>query len=100
MPTDNVHISYQDQPTKGRYVARVDGIDAEGELTISKVSDVLIIADHTYVPDAQRGNGVASALVDRLITDARAKGQRIVPLCPFVRAQALRHPEWADVIQN
>jgi len=96
----SVQISYQDQEHKGRYVARIDGIAEEGELTISKVSDVLIIADHTFVPDAMRGTGAASALVNRLIEDARAKGQRIVPLCPFIRAQSLRHPEWSDVIQN
>ncbi|ABL71575.1 GNAT family N-acetyltransferase [Paracoccus denitrificans] len=100
MSRNIVQISYEDQDRKGRYVARIEGVEGEGELTISKVSDVLIIADHTYVPDTMRGSGAASALVNRLIEDARAKGQRIVPLCPFVRAQSLRHPEWSDVIQN
>ncbi|MGE4327643.1 MAG: hypothetical protein AB7E21_16300 [Pseudodonghicola sp.] len=23
-----------------------------------------------------------------------------MPLCPFVRSQSLRHPDWADVIQR
>lgn len=96
----DVQITYEDTGTKGRYAARIAGIEGEGELTISKVNDTLIIADHTLVPDTMRGTGAASALVNRLIADARAKGQRIVPLCPFVRAQSLRHPEWADVIQN
>ncbi|AJE46687.1 GNAT family N-acetyltransferase [Celeribacter indicus] len=100
MPDTSIEISYEDQDTKGRYVARIEGIDGEGELTVSKVSDVLIIADHTFVPETMRGTGAASALVNRLVGDARAKGQRIVPLCPFVRAQAQRHPEWADVIQT
>ena len=95
-----IQILYQDQGHKGRYVARIDGIAEEGELTLSKVSDTLVIADHTFVPTAMRGTGAGQALVSRLIADARAKGQRIVPLCPFVRAQAQRHPEWADVIQN
>lgn len=100
MSRNIVQISYEDQDRKGPYVARIEGVEGEGELTISKVSDVLIIADHTYVPDTMRGSGAASALVNRLIEDARARGQRIVPLCPFVRAQSLRHPEWSDVIQN
>ncbi len=38
-------ISYEDDPTKGRYVARIDGVKGEGELTTSKVTDHLIIAD-------------------------------------------------------
>ena len=95
-----VRISYEDQGHKGRFVARIDGVEGEGELTISKVSDVLVIADHTLVPDTLRGTGAASALVEALITDARAKGYRIVPLCPFVRAQSQKHPEWSDVIQH
>ncbi|QDL94103.1 N-acetyltransferase (plasmid) [Paroceanicella profunda] len=93
-------ISFEETETKGRFVARVPGVEGEGELTISKVSDVLIIADHTLVPDSMRGMGVGGALAESLIARARAKGQRIVPLCPFVRAQALRHPEWSDVIQG
>lgn len=99
-PKPEVQITYEDSATKGRYVVRIAGIGEKGELTISKVNDTLIIADHTFVPETMRGTGAASALVNRLIADARAKGQRIVPLCPFVRAQSLRHPEWADVIQN
>ncbi|MGI6246868.1 MAG: GNAT family N-acetyltransferase [Pseudochelatococcus sp.] len=96
-----VRISYEDQGHKGRFAARVDGAEGEGELTISKVSEVLVIADHTFVPDTMRGTGAASALVEALIADARAKAYRIVPLCPFVRAQSLRrHPEWSDVIQQ
>jgi len=95
-----VTITRTDTETKARYAATVPGVDGEAELTLSKVSGTLIIADHTGVPDSMRGLGVAGALVDRLITDARAAGQRIVPLCPFVRAQAQRHKaEWADVIQ-
>lgn len=95
-----VQVSCEDHDRKGRYVARVHGIEGEGELTVSKVSDVLVIADHTLVPDGMRGTGAAAALVNALIADARAKGRRIVPLCPLVRAQSLRHPEWSDVIQN
>lgn len=92
-------ISYEEQKHKGRFVARFDGVEAEGELMISKASDVLVVASHTLVPKEFRGMGAASALVQALIADARSKGYRIVPLCPFVRAQALRHPEWSDVIQ-
>lgn len=95
-----VRISYEDQGHKGRFVARIDGLEGEGELTISKVSNMLVIADHTLVPGTLRGTGAASTLVEALIADGRAKGYRIVPLCPFVRAQSRKHPEWSDVIQH
>lgn len=96
----DVTITRTDTDTKARYTATLEGVEGEGELTLSKVSATLIIADHTGVPDSMRGLGVAAALVDRLIADARAAGQRIVPLCPFVRAQAQRNKaDWVDVIQ-
>lgn len=97
---ENITITRTDTDSKARYVATVDGVEGEGELTLSKVTDKLIIADHTGVPDSMRGKGVAAALAERLIADARAAGQRIVPLCPFVRAYAeRRRAALDDVIQ-
>lgn len=98
--TQSIQISYSESDTKGRYGATVEGSVSEAELTTSKVTPSLIIADHTFVPDEFRGLGVAKALAERLIQDARDNGQRIVPLCPFVRAYASkRREELGDVIQ-
>jgi hypothetical protein len=80
--------------TKGRYVIRKDG--EEAELTFSITTPTLVIADHTGVPDSFRGTGAGLALVTRLVEDARALGFKVMPLCPFVNAQRKRHPEWAD----
>ena len=88
-------IRLEEGPTKGRYVIEKDGVEAE--LTWSVTTPTLRIADHTFVPDAFRGTGAGLALVTRLVEDARAKGFKVVPLCPFVKAQSLRHPEWAGV---
>ncbi|WP_224813880.1 GNAT family N-acetyltransferase [Hasllibacter sp. MH4015] len=84
--------------TKGRYTLTIDG--AEAELTYSILSPRTIIADHTYVPDALRGTGAGVKLAERLVADAREEGVKIVPLCPFVKAQAAKHPDWSDVIQK
>lgn len=45
-----------------------------------------------------RGTGAAAALVGYMIEDARKLGFRIIPICPYVRAQYRKHPEWADVM--
>ncbi len=96
----SITITRELTATKGRYAARVEGNADEAELTFSRASSTLVIADHTFAPDSMRGTGVARALVERLIADARAEGFKIIPLCPFVKSQAQRHPEWADVIQT
>lgn len=96
----DITIIRTDTDSKARYAATVATVEGEGELTLSKVSDSLVIADHTSVPDSMRGMGVAAALVERLIGDARKAAQRIVPLCPFVRGYAQKHrEETSDVIQ-
>jgi hypothetical protein len=90
-------ITREQGPTKGRYVLDLNG--AEAELTWSVVSPSRIIADHTFVPDAMRGTGAGLRMVERLVADARAEGVRVVALCPYVKAQADKHPEWSDVFE-
>ena len=91
-------ISREETDSKGRYSALVDGHEAE--MTYSRAGTALVIIDHTEVPDALRGRGVGEALVRRAVEDARAEGKRIVPLCPFAKAQIMRHPEWQDVLDR
>lgn len=87
-------IEHERGETRGRYVIRKDG--EEAELTYSIASASLVIADHTGVPDSFRGTGAGLALVERLVADAREQGFKIMPLCPFVNSQRKRHPDWAD----
>ena len=83
--------------TKGRYVARGSG-KPEAEMTYSVMNETTIIIDHTGVPDEWRGMGVGKALVERGVQDARKRSVRIIPLCPFAKAQIAKHPEWQDVL--
>ncbi|MGI9375663.1 MAG: GNAT family N-acetyltransferase [Tsuneonella suprasediminis] len=94
----DIRIATEDDGRHGRYIAHVDNIPDEAELTFTHRGPDLISADHTGAPDALRGTGAARALVDYLIADARARGFRIIPLCPYVRAQYQKHPDWQDVM--
>ena len=84
---------------RGRYEARIAGKDATGELTYRKLGVDAIVAEHTGVPQALRGKGIATALVERLVEDARTEGFKIVPKCPFVKALFDQHPEWASLLE-
>jgi hypothetical protein len=99
-PQNAPTITREEGPTKGRYVARVDGIDAEAELTYSRAGPQLVIADHTEVPDVFRGRGIGRLLATRMVEDARKEGVKIFALCPFVKAERQKHPEWADVFKD
>ncbi len=96
--TEAVKIEREESGEHGRYVARIDGVEGEAELAFTVQSGALISADHTEAPPSMRGHGVAEALVQHMIADARASGFRIAPVCPYVLAQAKKHPEWSDVV--
>lgn len=91
-----MEISNEESGSGGRYVAVVEGHEAE--MTYSRTSPKMIIIDHTAVPDALRGKGVGQALALHAVEEARKNGWRIFPLCPFFKAQAQRRPEWSDVV--
>lgn len=93
-----IAIAKEEEGRRGRYVARIAGVEGEAEITFTRRGPELISADHTGAPETLRGTGAAAALVAHMVEDARRGGFRILPLCPYVRAQYRRHPDWADVM--
>ena len=91
-------IQRQEDDSKGRYSVVVDGHTAE--MTYSRAGETMIIIDHTGVPDALRGQGIGVALVQRGVEDARSEARKILPLCPYAKAQIEKHPEWQDVLSS
>jgi len=93
----DLQIEHERTAGGGRYFVRIEGSDRDAELTYAVRGDHLISANHTYTPRALRGQGIARALVERMVADARAEGRRILPVCPYVRELFAGHPDWADV---
>lgn len=98
--TNAITITLEEDGSKGRYEAQVAGRDGAGELTYLRMSADKIVANHTGVDDSLRGTGVAKALVERLVDDARKEGFTIVPTCSYIKAQYARHPEWSDIMDG
>ena len=90
-PTDN----FTDNTARSRYELEVDGavafIDHVGE------GDAVAFM-HTEVPEAMAGKGIGSKLVRGALDDARSRGLKVVPRCPFVREYVERHPEYQDIV--
>jgi len=59
-----------------------------------------VIFTHTEVDPAFEGRGVGSALVVGALDQVRASGERVVPLCPFVKAYIARHPAYEDLTRR
>ncbi len=94
---DEVTITRHATPTGGEYHAHVPGSSVIGRLTWVRHGNVHV-ADHTIVPPAIGGRGIAGQLVEALVADARAQGFRIDPECSYIAAAFRRHPEWADLL--
>jgi predicted GNAT family acetyltransferase len=86
----------RDDPQELRYEAIRDG-RLVGVIRY-RIEPGVVVLVHTEVDEAVEGTGVGSQLVRGALDDLRARGLRVVPLCPFVAAYLRRHPEDADLV--
>lgn len=56
-----------------------------------------VIMTHAEVPPALRGGGIGKALVAGALALVRERGEKVVPLCPFIAHYLRRHPEVSDL---
>lgn len=90
-------ISVEEEQSRGRYVtAMSDG--QEAYLTFVRERPDHMSITYSFVPPAFRGRGVAAALIERAVADAREGGFAIAPLCGYVAAEFRRHKDWQDVL--
>ena len=84
-------------PDARRRHTRVEGHEAALRYSLR---DGRTVIDHTGVPDAIGGRGIAGILVKAALDLARARGWRVVPACSYSAAYVQRHPEYADLIEG
>ena len=92
----NGRVAVRHEPAALRWVAEVDGGEAE---LAYEARDGVLDLQHTLVPHASRGAGVAAALVQAAVDHARTEGVRLVPTCPYVAAWLARHRDARDVFE-
>ncbi len=79
-----------------RYEAHLDGELAGVLEYIVKRGRIALV--HTEVAPTHEGRGIASQLARFALDDARRRGLRVIPICPYVRAYLERHPEDSDIV--
>lgn len=52
---------------------------------------------HTEIDDAYAGHGLSSVLVTAALDDVRARGRRVVPVCPLVAKFLTKHDAYQDI---
>ena len=91
-------IQHQEAGAKGAFF--VQGTDGArlAEMTYSRTNATLIVIDHTEVDPSLGGQGVGRQLLNALVTWARDTGTKVIPLCPFARAQFGKDASIRDVL--
>jgi predicted GNAT family acetyltransferase len=96
--TDRVEVTIEDNPDQSRYEAIVDG-QVAGVAEYS-LDGPRIVLQHTEVDDAYEGKGVGSRLARGVLDAARARGLKVVPVCPFMKSYIERHDDYADLVDT
>ncbi|MER1999648.1 MAG: GNAT family N-acetyltransferase, partial [Lysinibacillus sp.] len=68
-----------------------------GEMTFVNSGSFYII-DHTGVSDAARGLGLGKKLVAVFVEHARSNDMKVLPLCPFAKAEFLKNEAYGDIL--
>lgn len=92
-----MQFQHQDNGQKGEFFANDAQQKRIAEISYLWSEQQKIIANHTWVDDSLRGQGVARLLLDALVQFAREKKLKIVPTCSYVEAVFKRDLSLADV---
>lgn len=89
-------VAVRDRPAEGLYELLVDGTRA-GVIHYLPTRGAVVLV-HTEVEPELEGKGLGGRLVAGALEDIRARGLRLVPVCPFVTSYLRRHPEYGDLV--
>lgn len=67
-----------------------------GGVTFYSGANGTVTITHTFVAPALRGQGVASRLLETVVSGLRARQQKVRPLCAFAQKWFARNLEFTD----
>lgn len=84
-----------DNKEENRFEAEIDGQMAVIEYS---VKPGIVSLNHTEVPEALSGKGVASEMIEKVLLQIEQRGLKVIPVCPFIKKYIQKHPEWESII--
>lgn len=94
----NPPIQHEESGARGAFHLDQDGRRL-AQMTYSRTNAALVVIDHTEVDPSLGGQGVGKRLLAALVEWARSTNTKVVPVCPFAKAQFDRDPSLRDVLQ-
>ena len=74
----------------------------DGQLCVLayRIRGKTLLLDHTSVPDAVHGRGIAAGLAKSALDSARERGMDVVTSCAYVAVWIKRHPAYANLVRT
>lgn len=91
-------VDVADSPERERYEISLD--DHLVGFTEYRLRPGLIAFIHTEVEESVQGRGLGDRLIRFALEDARARGLKVLPFCPFVKAFIERHREFEALVPD
>ena len=83
-----------DNVAQGRFELELEGGTAFIDY---RRSGQTLYLNHAEVPVVLSGHGVGTRLVREALELVRERGERVVPVCPFIQAFMRRNPAYAEL---
>jgi len=87
----------RDNTAASRFELETEGVTAF--ISYTRAGDILTLV-HEEVPKEASGKGIGSTLAKAVLELIRSRGEKVIPVCPFVAAYMLRHKETQDLLAD
>jgi predicted GNAT family acetyltransferase len=91
-------VEHQESDNKGAFFIAGPADARLAEMTYSRANAALIIIDHTEVDSSLTGQGIGRQLLNTLVAWARETKTKVMPLCPYAKAQFDKDASIRDVL--
>lgn len=89
-------VEIRDRPPEGRYIISLDGQPVGFSQYTLGSGEITFI--HTQIDREFEGRGLGLRLAGAVLDDARARGLRVRPQCPFIASYIKAHPAYRDLV--
>ena len=95
-PSASGTVEIRDRPQAGHYEITLDGRPVGFSEYQLAPGEIVFI--HTEIDRDFEGRGLGLKLAAAVLDDARARGLRVRPQCPFIASYIRAHPEYRDLV--
>jgi predicted GNAT family acetyltransferase len=92
-------VDVRDVPSGDRHEGTLDG-EVIGWVTYRRADDGVVHLTHAEVLPHVGGRGVGTSLVQAALDDLAERGERIVPICGFVRNVVRDNPRYHELLAS